>query len=360
MTRRIRIFGLASLLVLVSCANSQATIPPIRYKSFRTNGKRIGTITADGRYRNAFVGKDKVCAEPPPDIAASYDLKQAVSASLQAAVAYEALSISASGEGESSQSGVSEIAEVAEKTEALLVVRESLYRLCELTLNTKIDTAKTVSIFREILYTTRDLGRHDVLEQLVEAIEAAVGFDGTTAEMLAELVGLAAHIATIETYQSALMTASTIPDDAARALLLGQLSAAFVRQLQVFPAESAALGSSDLVQCESGEHCVLRSAEATDLLRATLTSISGSDVMYADSGWKFNVLPPILGSVGLRAGDIVVGVHHDGTYADFKAVKTTQTLMQALNPIIESKPTAVKIAIIRAAASDTIDLEIRR
>ena len=358
MLRSLALPTLASLVVLAGCGSQpQQTVAPVSYRSFRTTGKRTGTITADGRMRNAYVGGGKVCAEPPPDIAANYDLQRAVSASVSLGIAYQAFSVEGKGEGQSAWKGVSDVADVAEKTEALLVVRESLYRLCELSLNTEIDKATAVSIFRELLYTTRDLGRHDVLEQIVEAIEYAVGFENTTVEMLAQLTQLAAHIATIETYQSALLTASTIPDAQARETLLNALSIAMVQQLNVFPRPEAASEPAAALRCTTNAPCELSSEAAAQLSSATLAQVAEASFV-ANKGWKLGVLSLAFSQAGFSVDDVIMKIRLDAGAHDLAKVKTAAELSKLLGELLGSQPNEVVVELERAGAAQTLRFEL--
>lgn len=331
------IIPLAAALSLAGC-KAQTTVAPVSYRSFRTSDKRTGTITADGRMRNAYVGGSKVCAEPPPDIAATYDLQKAVNASVSVAVLYAGFSGEGKGAGDSMWKGTSDVADVAEKTEALMVVRESLYRLCELSLNTKIDADTAVSIFRELLYTTRDLGRHDVLEQIVEAIEYSVGFEGTTPEVLAQLTQLAAHIATIETYQSVLLTASSIPDEGTRDTLLSTLSLALAQQLAVFPGPTTPAAASP---------------NSVNALLSALSARAGFVKKKANEGWQVKKAAGALDVAGFNDNDVITHVRvgeETHNLADLDASGLDSLLVQ----ITASNPESVEFDIKRGTQTHTI------
>ncbi|MFV8755279.1 hypothetical protein ACNOYE_32415 [Nannocystaceae bacterium ST9] len=346
-------------LVLAGCgAQPQQTVAPVSYRSFKTDGKRTGTITADARMRNAYVGGGKVCAEPPPDVAANYALERAVSASVSLGIAYQAFSVDGKGEGQSAWKGVSDVADVTEKTEALLVVRESLYRLCELSLNTKIDKDTAVSIFRELLYTTRDLGRHDVLEQLVEAIEYAVGFQDTTVEMLAQLTQLAAHIATIETYQSALLTAGTLADADARSALLNALAVAMIQQLRVFPRPEATSAATAGLACTTDKLCELSSDVATELSLAALAQAAEA-VFVTGKGWQLGVLPLVFGQAGFEAGDVITTIRLDAAAHDLSKLTQQGELSKLLWSLLASQPAEVQVELERAGTTQTLSFTLK-
>lgn len=362
MLRSLALPILVSLVTLAGCRSPQQTVAPVSYRSFKTDGKwtdgkwiskRTGTITADARMRNAYVGGGRVCAEPPPDVAANYALERAVSASVSLGIAYEAFKGEGKGEGDSAWKGVSDVADVTEKTEALLVVRESLYRLCELSLNTGIDQATAVSIFRELLYTTRDLGRHDVLEQIVEAIEYAVGFEGVSVEMLTELTQLAAHIATIETYQSSLLTASNLPDAQARETLLNALAIAMVEQLRVFPRPEAKRATAAALDCSSDSPCELSSEAAAELSLATFAQAADATIVD-QKGWKLGAVPVILDQAGFATGDVITKIRVDSGAHDLAKLTKPGDLAKLLGTLLGSQPAKVEVELERAGTAQTL------
>lgn len=336
------ILPLATFVLIAGC-QPQQTVAPVHYRSFRTGGKRTGTITADGRMRNAYVGSGKVCAEPPPDIAANYGLERAISASVSLSIAYSGVTGEGSGSGQSAWKGVSEVADVAEKTEALLVVREALYRLCELTLNNKVETQQVVQTFREILFTTRDLGRNDVLKQIIDAIEYSVSFEGTTVEMIAELTQLAAHIATIETYQNALLTVSALPPNEARGTLLDALSSALATQISVFPPPAAAVNRQPLATVEVG---------------VFLTTLSlGSAVLskVANKGWKLAKVPPTLDKAGFNPDDIIASIRANDATHDLTKMEAIG-LEQLASELSAADVTTLEVVIDRKGTTHTVEI----
>lgn len=82
----------------------------------------------------------KACAEPAPDAAIGVVAK--LEGGLEVAGQGEA-----TGKGELTQS----IVNLAEKTQMVLFLRESLFRLCELSINTNITPDKTQALYRAVL-----------------------------------------------------------------------------------------------------------------------------------------------------------------------------------------------------------------
>ena len=82
----------------------------------------------------------KACAEPAPDAAIGVVAK--LEGTLNVADQGEA-----SGKGKLAQS----IVNLAEKTQMVLFLRESLFRLCELSINTNIDADKTKELYETVI-----------------------------------------------------------------------------------------------------------------------------------------------------------------------------------------------------------------
>jgi type III secretion system FlhB-like substrate exporter len=95
---------------------------------------RRGTIVAGS------ASSWKACAEPAPDAAIGVVAK--LEGSVKVADQGEA-----SGKGELAQS----IVNLAEKTQMVLFLRESLFRLCELSINTDIDADKTKELYETVI-----------------------------------------------------------------------------------------------------------------------------------------------------------------------------------------------------------------
>ncbi len=87
----------------------------------------------------------KACAEPAPDVAIGIVAKLA-------------------GKGEFAQS----IVNLAEKTQMVLFLRESLFRLCELSINTNITVDETKDLYKTVIDTALELVKNETAEIILE------------------------------------------------------------------------------------------------------------------------------------------------------------------------------------------------
>ncbi|MCB9570383.1 MAG: hypothetical protein H6710_24755 [Myxococcales bacterium] len=152
-------------------------------------------ITYDARGRGAYIlkhreGGFRLCAEPPPDAAANTSASREVNAGAEALVTLKAIEIAAKGNGQSAESAKSEIAEVATRTELVLLMRDALYRICEMNANGVIDNATSERVFRDVLATGRSLGQRDNIGKLVDvlAIVAKSQSTANTPKLIESLV----------------------------------------------------------------------------------------------------------------------------------------------------------------------------
>lgn len=173
--RRRALAGLALILVaLVGCKPSASSVAP-KPTLHKLGKDRDGhVVTYDARQRGAYILQGakalKICAEPPPDVAANESAEASIKANLELMVKYSALQVGGKGGGESFAKGTSEIADAATRTELVLVVRDILYRVCEMNANQTLTNQEAAEIFADVLRTTRTLGQRDNVGKLVEVL----------------------------------------------------------------------------------------------------------------------------------------------------------------------------------------------
>lgn len=131
-------------------------------------------VAYDSRGRGAYVqdrdGILKVCAEPAPDVAANLAGESSSSFDTSASALISALTLKAAASGQATEKMTSVVADVAPRTEVLLVLREALYRICEMNLNANLDKDGTVRAFDYVLRTARQLGQRDNVAKLIGVI----------------------------------------------------------------------------------------------------------------------------------------------------------------------------------------------
>ncbi len=109
----------------------------------------------------------KLCAEPAPDASANLGYNAQTRASVDASLTYQAVTAGAKVGVDSLQAITSTIADVAQRTELVLVMRDMLYRVCELHLNGVLDNDKTAASFDNVVRVTAFLGQRDTVGKLI-------------------------------------------------------------------------------------------------------------------------------------------------------------------------------------------------
>ncbi|MBT4082779.1 MAG: hypothetical protein HOE83_03270 [Alphaproteobacteria bacterium] len=128
---------LASLL-LAACSS------PFEPVSRTTEVTDLTTISSTASLTHILVADNKspriVCSQPPPDAAFN-----------QAEAGDIAFSISISGDDQSGESEDSEETEMSGRTPAVLMARELFYRLCEFSMNYKLDQKTAITLYTKTL-----------------------------------------------------------------------------------------------------------------------------------------------------------------------------------------------------------------
>lgn len=122
-------------------------------------------IDYDATRRGAYIlpadASMKICAEPAPDVAMESITK--IIAELKLAQA----DVDAKTQVELSQ----KIVELAGRTQLVLVLRESLYRLCEQGVNGQLSQEQIATLYRQALDTVLKLAETDLAKEQKEIIE---------------------------------------------------------------------------------------------------------------------------------------------------------------------------------------------
>ncbi len=177
--------ALVPLLALSACGTSVANRVAEHSKLYKMKGNSGYAVTYDSRGRGAYVamvnkveydannnpvGKTlqlKLCAEPAPDASANLDYKTQTRSKVDVGVTYQAIEAAAKVGTENLQAFTSTIADVAQRTELVLVMRDMLYRVCELHLNGVLDEKQTAASFDSVIRVTAHLGQRDTVGKLI-------------------------------------------------------------------------------------------------------------------------------------------------------------------------------------------------
>lgn len=168
---------ICAMAMLAGCETPQNHAERVRLTEHKAE-----VVTYPGNIRGAYVfdrnSNAKFCAEPPPDVALS---------SLQefAAKLNVALPQGPQVGGEAAGQIVTEVVQLAGRSQILLVARELLYRACELSLNgADLTPADRKQLYDSVIGLVRDLGqaelqraRADTLRRAQAAKEAGVVID---------------------------------------------------------------------------------------------------------------------------------------------------------------------------------------
>jgi hypothetical protein len=155
----IPIFCLVLALLFTGCSNFTS---PARKHKLDDNERYW--LDYDASRRGAFVIANgdsfKTCAEPSPDVA--YKLTE----KLEASVNYKG--VTAGGKGDFSQ----DVIKLAERTQMIMFLREALFRLCELSLNSNLDPKQYVALYKDVLDTYLNVTKADIKRAEVDKLKA--------------------------------------------------------------------------------------------------------------------------------------------------------------------------------------------
>lgn len=167
-------------ITVLGCSSSTGRVAQV--SMLHTPSKDGAVVAYDGRGRGAYVQVDrpfKVCAEPPPDVSANLSAESQSSTKASIDSLINAIAVKAALDTNQQEKAGSTIVDVAHRTEVLMVLREALYRLCELNLNGVLKEDETKRAFDYVLRTTRQLGQRDNVARLIEVL----GKEGQSPEM---------------------------------------------------------------------------------------------------------------------------------------------------------------------------------
>ncbi|MFF7110230.1 hypothetical protein [Pseudomonas sichuanensis] len=120
----------------------------------------------DASRRGAILAPDdvriKVCSEPPPDVALSLVSK------LETTLKKEGV-----GDAVAKSEFNSTVVKLAERTQMTMLLRESLYRLCEQSLRHDFTSAEFLAAYKETVQAAADLAKTDVAKAQAERDRSA-------------------------------------------------------------------------------------------------------------------------------------------------------------------------------------------
>lgn len=190
----ITLFTIAGTLTAPGCATApDAVMQPTKLHKLRGSADAYA-VSHDARARSAYFVRQgdaallKFCAEPPPDVAANLEAERQVDASVDAALKYAAIDAALNGSGGSTTKASSEIADAATRTELVLFMRDSLYRICELHANGETKPGQAAAMFSDLLATAGMMSQRDNVGKLINAVEVVLEKAPQSEKAVAELL----------------------------------------------------------------------------------------------------------------------------------------------------------------------------
>jgi hypothetical protein len=181
-----------AMLAVLGCANqgSEGVAHPAKVHNLKS-GKGAFVTTYDSRGRGAYIVVDTagglgnssekksilLCAEPPPDASGNVDYSDALAVSVEASAAYELIKAAADVGVERDVSASAEIADVAARSELVLLMRDALYRLCEFHLNGTMTAEQISNNYSDLLRMAKQMGQRDNVSSLVHVLELSLKAD---------------------------------------------------------------------------------------------------------------------------------------------------------------------------------------
>lgn len=141
----------------------------------------------------------RVCAEPPPDVAANLAAESSIKQTIDAALEIKSIDAAFGSNTESNATATSTIADAATRTELVLLMRDALYRICELQMNGTMNAPQAREAFESVLGTMRNLGQRANVALLIDALKFIVGSKEEKAlEQIPALLSLISNLTVLD------------------------------------------------------------------------------------------------------------------------------------------------------------------
>lgn len=152
-----------SAIVILSLSGCASMTAPARTHALDPSKPYV--VDYDASRRGAYIlpaeGSLKVCAEPAPDVALESITK--IIAELKLA--------DPNVDAKTQLEFQTKVVELAGRTQLVLVLRESLYRLCEQGANGQVNSEQIASLYKQALDTVLKLAETDLAREQKEIIE---------------------------------------------------------------------------------------------------------------------------------------------------------------------------------------------
>ena len=169
------LFTLPLMAGLLACETLQQHAEHIELKD-----RGVSVVAYPTQIRGAYVfdpGSDnRMCAEPPPDVA--LDSLQDIAGKLN----LKAPEVGEAG-GELSAKITADVVQLAGRSQLLSLAREMLYRACELSNNSKIPPEESVKLYQAVVDLVRDLGEAEKDLAAAERLRAVKAIEGRSSKI---------------------------------------------------------------------------------------------------------------------------------------------------------------------------------
>jgi hypothetical protein len=133
---------------------------------FDYDASRRGTVLLPTHASNNM----KICAEPSPDVAMEFANK------FLAKLSYDKISAETQAEINSN------VIQLAQRTQTIMYLRESLYRLCELSVNYQLPVPAVIELYEKVIKAAEELAKAEISQAnatraIAEAKKAAVDLE---------------------------------------------------------------------------------------------------------------------------------------------------------------------------------------
>lgn len=162
------------VILIMTLLVAACSTPPARKEVFDlSNGKVVWVDYAAERrgailFPESAVGKIKLCAEPFPDIA--MNLANKIGATGELSTPNSQLN----GSGSFSDDFKRDVVQLSKKSQSILFLREALYRLCELSINSSLTEVKAEILYKEVMKAAVELYRTENKEELLNQRESEI------------------------------------------------------------------------------------------------------------------------------------------------------------------------------------------
>ena len=152
------IFILTSIIILFFflSENCSTFTPPAKYETIKSNQPNTEWYHYEASRRGAYVFRNgatvKLCAEPFPDVAKDILASIKITPETISVMSFGSASVTNTKKVSTDSSLNEKTVQLAGRTSQVLMIREMLYRLCELSINTDLTKGELKEMYNSVAY----------------------------------------------------------------------------------------------------------------------------------------------------------------------------------------------------------------